>query len=132
MRILSAVAIAIGARSPVVAMPGPADASAAPRAKYMIGTSPTRPRQTHRIASDDIERAVDVRLREQQRDAGQRQEQVDREPGRHVAQRQVADVDADDPGERQREQPTFSRDVQDRQHDGQRWSVTAPRLIERS
>ena len=31
MRILSAVAIAIGARSPVVAMlPGPADASAAP------------------------------------------------------------------------------------------------------
>ena len=50
MRIFSAVAIAIGASSPVVAMlPGPADASAAPSAKYMIGTIPTRPRQS-RIA----------------------------------------------------------------------------------
>ena len=50
MRILSAVAIAIGASRPVVAMlPGPADASTAPSAKYMIGTTPTRPRQS-RIA----------------------------------------------------------------------------------
>src|SRR5688572_2459787 len=50
IRIRSAVAIAIGASSPVVAMlPGPADASAAPRPKYMIGTTPTRPRQS-RIA----------------------------------------------------------------------------------
>src|SRR6185503_7697532 len=50
VRFLSAVAIAIGASRPVVAMlPGPADASAAPSTKYMIGTRPTRPRQ-RRIA----------------------------------------------------------------------------------
>ncbi len=47
MFIRSAVAIAIGASRPVVAMlPGPADASAAPSTKYMIGTSPTRPRHS--------------------------------------------------------------------------------------
>jgi hypothetical protein len=50
IRIFSAVAIAIGASKPVVAiLPGPADASTAPSAKYMIGTTPTRPRH-RRIA----------------------------------------------------------------------------------
>ena len=56
----SAVAIAIGASSAVVAMlPGPIDASAAPSTKNMIGTSPTLPAaEAHRVVGHDVERAV--------------------------------------------------------------------------
>ncbi len=121
MRILSAVAIAIGASRPVVAMlPGPADASTAPKREVHDRHDADAPAaKPHRVLRDDVERAVDVRLREQQRHARQREEQIDRKTRRHLAQRQVADVDADDPREREREQP----DVQPRrarEHDRER------------
>ena len=61
--------------------------------------------QTHGIVRHDVERTVHVRLAEQQRDTRQRQEQVDRKPGRHLTQRQMPHVNADDPGQRNREQP---------------------------
>ena len=66
--------------------------------------------QAHGIVRNDVERAIHVRLAEQQRDARQRQEQIDRKSGRDVAQRQVPHVHANDPGQRDREEP----DVQTR------------------
>src|SRR5215471_6504297 len=70
--IRSAVAIAIGASRPVVAMlPGPAPALA----------------QAHGVVRDDVERPVHARLAEQQRDAREREEQVHGETRRDLAQR---------------------------------------------
>ena len=40
----------------------------------------------HRGVRDAVERAVDLRLREEQRDADQREEQLDREAGSHVVE----------------------------------------------
>ena len=54
-------------------LPGPIDASASER-ENMIGISPALPRHTHGAVRDAIERAVLLRLREQQRHPGQRQE----------------------------------------------------------
>ena len=43
--------------------------------------------QAHRGVRQSIERAVQLRLREEQRHAGQREEQLDREAGEHIVER---------------------------------------------
>ena len=76
----AAVAIAIGASSAAVAMlPGPIDASAAASTKNMIGIDAALPRQT-RTAWCASRSSVPLHcaMREQQRHAGQRQEQLAR------------------------------------------------------
>ena len=74
----AAVAIAIGAISAAVAMlPGPSTRAPPPSTKNMIGITPRLPRQTpHGVVRELVERAVALRQREQQRHAGQRQEQL--------------------------------------------------------
>ena len=58
---------------------------------------------------DPLERAVELRLREQQRHAGERQEQLHGKPADDVVERHAAEVHADDPRQRQRQAtPTFS------------------------
>ena len=52
---------------------------------------------------DPIERAVQLCLRKQQRYARERQKQRDRKSADDLVQRHAADVDADDPGQRERE-----------------------------
>ena len=80
----AAVAIAIGARSAAVAMlPGPIDASAAPSTKNMIGIDAgVAAAQRGPRGARAVERAVALRQREQQRHAGERQEQRRRETRR--------------------------------------------------
>src|SRR5690606_25273844 len=56
------------------------------------------------VVRDDIERPVHARLAEQQRDAREREKQIDREAAGHLANGQIADVDADHPREPEREQ----------------------------
>ena len=80
-----AVVIAIGATSAAVEMlPGPIDASAAAEHEIhdrhdaaMAATDP------HRVVRDPVERPVALRHREQQRHAGQRQEQRARKAAHH-------------------------------------------------
>ena len=50
-----------------------------------------------------VEGAVQLRLGEQQRHPGERQEQPDREAGDDLVERHAAEVDADDPGQRESE-----------------------------
>ena len=59
--------------------------------------------QADRSVRDLIERAVQLGLGEQQRDADERQEQLDRKAGEDVLEPHPAEVDADDPGERHRQ-----------------------------
>ena len=81
-----------------------------PRRKNETGIRPVLPRHSRdRPMRDLVERAVQLRLREEQRDAGQRQEQLDRKPGEDVIEPHPAEIDADDPGEGDRQHAEFSR-----------------------
>ena len=67
----------------------------------MIGIVPRLPRHMRTAwCGDPLERAVRLREREQQRHAGQRQKELAREPAHDRVDRHPADVDADNPGER--------------------------------
>ena len=73
-----AVAIAIGASSAAVAMlPGPIDASAdAEHEEHDRDHAGVAAADAHGVMREPVERAVALRQREQQRHAGQRQEQL--------------------------------------------------------
>ena len=57
----------------------------------------------HRAMRDTIERAILLRLREQQRHAGQREEERNGKAGDDVVQRHAAHVHTDDPRQRERQ-----------------------------
>ena len=59
----------------------------------------------HGAVRNPVEGAVQLRLRKQQRHAGERQKQRDRETGDHLVQRHAAEIDADDPGQGERQNP---------------------------
>ena len=101
----TAVAIAIGARSAAVAMlPGPIEASpAASSEEHDRDHAAVAAAQPDGVVRQPVERAVALREREQQRHAGQRQEQLRRKSRHDGRDRHAADVDADDPGQRHRQ-----------------------------
>ena len=80
-----AVAIAIGASSAAVAMlPGPIEASAGREHEEHDRDQPrVAAAEPHRVVREPVERAVALRLREEQRHAGQRQEQLASESRHH-------------------------------------------------
>ena len=79
-----ATAIAIGPSSAAVEMlPGPSDASAQPSDEKHDRNQPgVAAAHAHGAVRDPIERAVELRLREQQRHARKGQEERDRKPAR--------------------------------------------------
>ena len=75
----------------------------------MIGIEPAvAAAEAHGVVREPVERAVALRQREQQRHAGQRQKQLARKAGHHRVDRHAADVDADDPRQRDASTPTLS------------------------
>ena len=117
----AAVAIAIGATSAAVAMlPGPIEASAAAEEEeHDRDHAAVAAADSHRVMREPVERAVALRQREEQRHAGERQEQLARKAAHHRVDRHAADVDADDPGQGDRQHADVERgDAAD--DDGQR------------
>ena len=118
-----ATAIAIGASSAAVeTLPGPSEASAAAEHEEHHRNEPgVAAADVHGAVRDPVERAVQLRLREQQRHAGQREEQRDREAGDHLVERHAAEVDADDPGQRERQDADVQlREAADENRDDER------------
>ena len=99
MRARPATAIAIGASIAAVEMlPGPSDAipqrEEEERHRNEPGVATAHPQ---RLVCDLVERAIELRLRKQERDACQGQEQLDGKPRGDIVQRHPTEVDADNP-----------------------------------
>ena len=123
MRARAATAIAIGASMAAVAtLPGPSDAIPQAEQEERDGNQAgVAAAQADRAMRDLVERAVQLGLREQQRDADQRQEQLNRKPGEDVLEPHPAEVHADDPRERHREDADVEpREAADDDRDEQR------------
>ena len=103
-------------------LPGPADASTAPKPKYMIGTTPTRPRQS-RIALCATMSSVPLTCacaNSSVTPDNVRNRSIGK-PANTSRQPQAADEDADDPREREREQPDVEpRHARDHDRERQR------------
>ena len=91
-------AIATGTISATDAMaPGPSVDTTRAIANITSGTSRAPARQPHRASGEQVHGAVLIGQREQQRHAGERQEQSGRESGGDGIGRPAADEDADPP-----------------------------------
>ena len=98
-----ATAIAIGAIIDAVAtLPGPSDAiSAGEHEEHHRHQPDVAAAQAHRRVRHAVQRAVQLRLREEQRHAGERQKELRRKAAQHVVEAHAAGVDADQPRQRQ-------------------------------
>ena len=103
-------------------LPGPMLESTAATAKNITGMSPALPRQMCTARDGDAaQRAVGRGHPEQQRHAGQREEQLHREGADHGVERDAAEIDADQPRQRQGHDPDVHlREHAQRDGDGQR------------
>ena len=110
-----ATAIAGGASSALesVYRPGPIVAMIKPRKKNMIGSSPAWPRQRpHGTPGHARQRAVALGDAEQQHDSDQGDEERRWKTLQNRLDRHTAQIDADQPRQRQRQHPTLMAVVQ--------------------
>ena len=79
-------------------LPGPIDASTGrQQEEHDRDCAPVAAAAAHGVVRQPVECAVALRQRKEQRDPGQGQEQLAREPAHHGVHRHPADVDTDDP-----------------------------------